>query len=90
MASAEGAWLAHVRGSARVVIGTVTYVRGGGNSGRGGRGGDSNVVTRLRQLVTSFRVCVEDVILCGGLTLDLVLPTRVTTAAVIVLVGFLV
>ena len=47
------------------------------------------MVARPRLLVTLFRTCVETVVLCGGLTLVLVLPMRVTTAAAILLVGFL-
>ena len=47
------------------------------------------MVARPRLLVTVLRVCVQAVILCGGLTLTLVLSPRVTTAAAIVLVFFL-
>ena len=86
----EGTWLAHVRVSAGVVRSTVTDVRGGGNNGRGRRGGDSTAVIRPRLLVTLFRAFGEVVILCGVLTLALALPSRVTTAAAIVLVVFLV
>ena len=68
---------------------TITDARGGGNSERGGRGGHSTRVTRPRLLVTLFRKCVEAVVLCGVLTLALVLPTRVTTAAAIVFWFFL-
>ena len=57
--------------------------RRGANSGIGGRAGDSTVVARPRLLVTVRRVCVEAVILCGGLTLALGLSPRVTTAAAI-------
>ena len=46
------------------------------------------MVARPRLLVTVLRVCVEAVILCGGLTLALVLSPRVPTAAAIELVGF--
>ena len=45
------------------------------------------MVARPRLLVTVLRVCVEAVILCGGLTLALGLSMRVTTAAAILLVG---
>ena len=64
----------------------ITDARGGGNSGNGGH---STKVTRHRLLVTLFRKCVETVVLCSGLTLALVLPTRVTTAAAIVFRFFL-
>ena len=47
------------------------------------------MVIRPRLLVTLFRKCVEAVVLCGRLSMALVLPTRVTTAAVIVLWLFL-
>ena len=48
------------------------------------------MVARPKLVVTVLHVCVEAVILCGGLTLTLVLSPRVTTAAAIVLVGILV
>ena len=48
------------------------------------------MVTSPRLLVALFRVCVMAVIFCGVLSLALVLPTRFTTAAAIVLVVFVV
>ena len=89
-ANAEDSWLARVRVSAGVVKGTVTDARGGGNSGKGGRGWDSTLVARPRLLVDLVRMRVVTVVLCGGLTLTLVLPTRVTTAVAILFVEFLV
>ena len=47
------------------------------------------MVTRPRLLVTLFLVCVVVVIVCAPLSLALVLPTRVTTAAVIICLVFL-
>ena len=52
--------------------------------------GDSTIPVRPRLLITLLRLCVESVILCGGLTSALVLPTRINTAVAIVFVGFLV
>ena len=68
VASAAGAWMARVWVSARVVRCTLTDAREGGDSGRGGRGGNCTVVVRPRLLVTVPLGCVEDFILCGGLT----------------------
>ena len=87
LAGAEGVCLACVRVSGRVTRRTVTDARGGGNSGRGGRGRTSAEVTRPRLLVTLLRVAVVVTIL---LTLTLVLPTRVTAVAAIVFLIFLV
>ena len=84
---AEGAWLACVRVSARV-RGTVTDSRGGGNSGTGGRGRDSTMMTRPRLLVTLFRVCYSR---RRGYFASLApLPTRVAAAVAIGFVIFLV
>ena len=44
------------------------------------------MVVRRRLLVTVLRVCVEAVILCGGLILALVLSARIATAAIMFLV----
>ena len=80
--------MARIRVTARVMRGTVTDAIGGGNSGRDEQRRVSTVVTRPRLLVTLFRMCFEAVVLYGVLTLALVLPARVTTAAAIVVVFF--
>ena len=68
VADTEGVWLVRVRVSASVVRSPVTDARGGGNSGRDGRGRDSTVVNRPRLLVTLFRVfCSRGCVFSAGL-----------------------
>ena len=55
---AEGAWLASVRVSARVMRSTVANPRGGSWGGRGRGGRITTVMAGVRLLMSSFRMCV--------------------------------
>lgn len=69
-------YLLHTKnGSGRAGVGVDT--RGGGSSGRGGRGRDTTMLAIPRLLVALLRVCVVAVVVYVWLTSALVLPTHV-------------